>query len=100
MEMIALMFNDATAFNQDISGWDISRVGTQHQSNAQVFMTGATAFSTTNYDLLLNAWSLQSVLTLNPIHFESQYTIATSQAARDILTNAPNNWVINDGGGI
>ena len=29
-----------------------------------------------------------------------QYTIATSQASRDILTGAPNSWTITDGGGI
>ena len=88
-------FSTATSFNQDVSSWDVS-AGLEFSS----MFNNATSFSTTNYDLLLNAWSL---LTLSPnetIHFASTYTIATSQAARDILTGAPNNWSITDGGGI
>ena len=90
------MLNNAQVFNQDISGWNIISVTT-----GAGFLQNANAFSTANYDLLLNAWSLLAVqpnvvLDVN----NTQYTIVTSQAARDILTNAPNNWTITDSGGI
>ena len=46
------MFKDATAFNQDISRWDVSNV-----TNLTGFLSGATAFSTENLDKLLAGWS-------------------------------------------
>ncbi len=91
------MFNGASNFDQDLSMWNISSL--LEADN----MLDATSFSTTNYDLLLNSWAgqapnIQSGVTLGV--GTTQYTIATSQTARDILTNAPYNWIINDGGGI
>ncbi len=91
------MFNGASNFDQDLSTWDISSL--LDASN----MLDGTSFSTTNYDLLLNSWAgqapnIQSGVTLGV--GTTQYTIATSQTARDTLTNAPYNWIINDGGGI
>ena len=90
------MFRSCSVFNSDISAWDVSSV-TIMTSMLQY----ANAFSTANYDLLLNAWSL---LTLQPnVHFhagDATYTIETSQAAKDILTGSPNLWTITDGGGI
>lgn len=90
------MFNGATNFNADISGWNISSL-----LQADSMLT-ATAFSTTNYDLLLNAWAAQAPNIQTGVTFDldAPYTIAVSQAARDVLTNAPYNWNINDGGGI
>jgi surface protein len=88
------MFAGASSFNQDISGWNISSLTTAWNFLEQ------TAFSTANYDLLLNAWSTQSVQPNVNIEFDASYTISTSQAARDVLTGAPNNWNIVDGGGI
>ena len=90
------MFNGATNFNADISSWDISEL-----READNMLTG-TAFSRTNYDALLVAWaaqapSIQSGVTLD---VDAQYTIATSQTARNTLTGAPYNWNITDGGGI
>jgi len=89
------MFSSCSNFNQDISGWDIT--GTTTLDN---ILFGANSFSTANYDLLLNAWSLLTVVASQAMTFTPSYTIATSQAARDILTTAPNNWSITDGGGI
>ena len=85
----------ASIFNRDLSGWQIQNV------TAMLNMLNGTSFSTANYDLLLNAWSLLSV---KPnVGFganNTSYTIATSQAARDILTGGANLWTITDNGGI
>jgi len=89
------MFALAYAFNRDISSFDISSI--IYIDNFMYQKTSAN-YSSANYDALLNAWSL---LTLTPdlaINFGTiQYTV-TGQTGRDILTSAPNNWVITDGG--
>jgi len=113
------MFQEADAFNSDISGWDVSKVTTMENMFAvasifnqdisawnvasatnMYFMLSSSAFSTANYDLLLNAWSSLAVQSGAFFSTDAQYTIATSQAARDILTDPPNSWTIGDGGGI
>ena len=89
------MFASATAFNQPLNSWDVSSV--QAMGN---FMFGK---STANYssaylDAIYNSWSL---LTLQPTVVADfgtiQYTVAGS-AGRAILTSAPNNWNVTDGG--
>jgi surface protein len=49
------MFRGASAFNQDISAWDVSQV-----SNFKKFMTGKTFsdYSAANLDAIYNTWSL------------------------------------------
>jgi surface protein len=89
------MFYTCYSFNQDISDWDISNV-----SNFTNFMGGLTD---TNYDAayldnIYNKWSLLSVVSGLTIDFGTIKYTAAGQAGRDILTGAPNNWVINDGG--
>ncbi len=86
------MFYGATVFNQRLDTWNISNV-----TNMTDMLVG-TAFTEAKYTRLLNSWSLLSVQP--DVYFETdvQYCGATAQAARDILTNAPNNWVITDGG--
>jgi surface protein len=89
------MFDSATSFNQDIGSWDISNV-----INFTNFMSGKTDlnYSSANLDSIYNNWSLLSVQPNLTIDFGSiKYTLA-GQAGRDVLTNAPNNWTINDGG--
>jgi len=90
------MFLDCSAFNSDISAWDVSSV-----TDMTDMLNGANAFSTANYNLLLNAWSS---LTLKPnVSFhagDATYTTTTSQSAHDILTSPPNRWTITDGGGV
>ena len=113
-------FSLNTSFNQNISGWNVSNVIDMRQVfsgttsfdqnlgvwNISSMLNGTDMFSgvtlsTVNYDALLQGWAAQVV---NPgVVFDggnSTYTIATTQASRDTLTNAPNNWVITDGGGI
>ncbi|HOQ78929.1 MAG TPA: BspA family leucine-rich repeat surface protein [Candidatus Absconditabacterales bacterium] len=85
------MFSVARSFNQDISNWNVASVGVfdgfLSESNMQYY----------NYDKLLNAWSGQTVkpnLTLDAVGVY----YCNAQPARDVLTNAPNNWTINDAG--
>jgi len=85
------MFGNADAFNQDISAWDISSVRTMDS------MYYSAALSTEHYDALLNSWSQQVIQ--NEVKFHAGYTrySSSSQAARNILTNAYG-WDITDGG--
>lgn len=89
------MYSFAFNFNEDLSTWDVSNM------SAASDFCNASGLSTANLDLIYNAWAL---LTLQPnvaISFGSTtYTSATSGAARAILTGAPNNWTIIDGGGV
>lgn len=89
------MLNNAEAFNQDISAWNVSSATTM-----QNMLANSIAFSVANYDLLLNAWSLLTLNSAVPLAVNQNYTTASSQAAHDVLTGAPNNWVINDLGGV
>ena len=88
------MFRSNAVFNQDISHLNHSAVITFVN-----MLLGATAFSTANYDLLLNAWANPSAPFSRSFTCSSTYTIATSQVARDYLdfTRA---WTITDLGGI
>jgi len=93
---MSLMFYAATAFNQNIGGWNVKNV-----NNFTGFMSGKTFtdYSTTNLDAIYNGWSsLPSVQPNVNIFFNDiKYTL-TGQSGKNILTGAPNNWVITDGG--
>ncbi len=85
-------FTGATAFNQDLSSWDIADV-----TDLSLFLSG-TAFSTTNYDLLLVAWEGQSVQNNVTAHFGSaNYNTGAPATARADLV-ADHTWSITDGG--
>jgi surface protein len=90
------MFLNATAFNQDIGAWNIGNV-----TNFTGFMAGKTAanFSPSNLNSIYNGWSaLPSVQPNVSINFGNILYTSASQAGKDILDNAPNNWAIVDGG--
>jgi hypothetical protein len=90
------MFQSATAFNQNIGSWDVAKA-----SNITNFMAGKTpsTFSASNLDAIYNGWSQLTFVNtgLTTTFGTAKYT-AAGQAGRDILTGAPNNWSITDGG--
>ncbi|MEQ8552368.1 MAG: BspA family leucine-rich repeat surface protein, partial [Cyclobacteriaceae bacterium] len=93
VEIMQGAFYNATSFNQDLQTWDVSNA----TNLANMF--NLSGLSTSNYDNILIGWaglpSLQSGVNFGASGIK--YT-AASQASRDVLTSAPNNWVISDGG--
>ena len=89
------MFSGAAAFNQNIGVWNISNV-----TNFGGFMATKTplTLSTTNLNGIYNGWASVSVKPNINISFGSAKRTAASTAARLVLTSAPNNWSIADGG--
>ncbi|WP_166922436.1 BspA family leucine-rich repeat surface protein [Flavobacterium poyangense] len=89
------MFRFATSFNQNISAWNITNV-----TDFTDFMADKSAsnFSASNLDALYNSWSVQPVKPRVTISFGTIKYTSASAAARAILTGAPNNWQITDGG--
>ena len=90
------MFQNAAAFDQDLGSWNIGLL-----TNASAMFTGS-GLTTANYDALLVGWAaqapnIQSGVTLSSV--PCNYTIATAQAARDVLTGTYG-WTIIDQGGI
>lgn len=89
------MFKNATAFNQNIGSWNISNV-----TSFINFMSGKTDldYSSANLDSIYNNWSLLSVQPNLTADFGTIKYTAGASAGRLVLTSAPNNWIINDGG--
>jgi len=63
-------------------------------------MTGKTSadFSASNLDAIYNGWSLLTLASGVTINFGTIKYTAGGSAGRAILTGAPNNWTIIDGG--
>jgi hypothetical protein len=55
-------------------------------------------YSTTNLNAIYNGWSTRPVTPNLSINFGTIKYTAAGQAGRNILTGAPNNWTITDGG--
>lgn len=87
-------------FNQDVSNWSIASL-----TNASGMFTFNYAWSTTNYDLLLDSttgWASQATIqtgvTLDA--YNTQYTLGgNAEAGRNVLTGTYG-WTIADGGGV
>lgn len=89
------MLQNANAFNQDISNWNITSV-----TIFTNFMTSKTNlnYSASNLDLIYQKWSLLAVKPNLTINFGTIKYTAAGSAGRLVLTSAPNNWTITDGG--
>lgn len=89
------MFRIANAFNQNIGGWNVANV-----TNFTNFMGNKTNlnYSASNLDAIYNGWSQLSVKPNLSISFGTIKYTSAGQAGKNILTGAPNNWVIVDGG--
>ena len=97
---ISSMFNGLfdlyPVFDQDLSTWIVTGI-----TSASNFMSSAPGLSTANYDRTLSGWAQQSgdLQSGVNIHFgSSQYSVATGQQYRDILTGV--GWTITDGGSV
>jgi hypothetical protein len=97
------MFSNQKAFNQLIDNWNVSLVTAFNQVTPFYgFMQGKTFedYSSDNYDALLIGWSSRPVQANRSINFGTIKYSSAGVAARAILTSAPNNWTIVDGGEI
>jgi surface protein len=95
------MFSNQKAFNQLIDNWNVSLVTAFNQVTPFYgFMQGKTFedYSSDNYDALLIGWSSRPVQANRSINFGTIKYSSAGVAARAILTSAPNNWTITDGG--
>lgn len=88
------MFQFCTNFNQDISGFNITSL------TSALSMLSDTAFSQTNYDLLLPAWDAYGTSNV-PFHAgTAQYAAAPSAPATAHANMLGRGWTITDGGPI
>ena len=84
------MFTSATAFNQDLSNWDIGAV-----TNMTNMFTGVT-LSTANYDSILDSWSKQAVQSNVTFDGGNSKYCDLGEAGKAILEGK--GWTITDGG--
>jgi surface protein len=89
------VLRSTVAFNQPIGNWNVSNVTTI--SNFMFDRTNLN-YSAANYDTLLIGWASRPVKPNLSINFGTIKYTAAASAARAILTSAPNNWTIVDGG--
>jgi surface protein len=95
------LFVNQKIFNQPINNWNVSLVTVFDGTGVpNGFMGGKTFndYSTTNYDALLIGWASRPVLANKAINFGTIKYTSAAVAARAVLTSAPNNWTIVDGG--
>ena len=84
------MLSEASNFNQSLAGFNISNVT---NITDILYYTG---LSNMNYDLTLEGWSGQSVI--SGLSMSANPAKYCNVEDRNILTSAPNNWTISDGG--
>ena len=84
------MFSEASNFNQSLAGFSISNAT---NITDILYYTG---LSNMNYDLTLEGWSGQNVI--SGLSMSANPAKYCNVEARNILTSAPNDWTISDGG--
>lgn len=92
------MFFSNSAFNQNIGTWNVSNV-----TNFINFMSGKKSanYSAANLDAIYSdtiGWASRPVKPNIIINFNTIKYTAAGSVGKAILTGAPNNWVITDGG--
>lgn len=94
---MSYMLYNCDSFDQSLAAWNI-----ENATNLTKFMQNATGLSASNYNLTLVSWAHQNVNSGLEVDFGgSQYSAGGAAAAsRNILTSAPNNWIISDGGSV
>ena len=117
------MFVGCTSFNANLSAWDVSSLTLADNTfdgcaaftgagvsswniinvTSMLDMLSSSGLTTANYDAILIAWAAlagASPTIQSGVSFDApptQYTSAAT-ASRAVLTGAPNNWSITDGG--
>lgn len=92
LENINSMLGDCTSLvNANIDVFDVSGV-----TDAGFICFGSDLWADSDYDDTLISWAAQSVVSALTVNFGNAKYTAT--ASRNTLTNAPNNWIIVDGG--
>lgn len=89
------MFYDAINFDQNIGSWNVSNV-----INFANFMSTKTptTFGAVNLNAIYNGWSTRVLKANLEIDFGSSKYTSGSAPGKAIITSAPNNWVVRDGG--
>jgi surface protein len=98
---MSTMLLNTTNFNQNLGSWNVSLVTLFNSATVptNTFADGI-GLSTANYDALLIGWSSRPVRPNLAINFGTIKYSSAGVSARAILTSAPNNWTIVDGGEI
>ena len=86
------VFRNNLGFNQSVGNWNVSNVTafTQFLENSGI--------SVENYSNTLIGWASRPVIPNRSINNAPLKYNSSAIAARAILTSAPNNWTISDGG--
>jgi len=96
------MFSGCAALTTlNLSGWNVENVlpYDYNKPNTMYRMFEGCQLSTASYDAALIAWSSQNVQSGVRLDAPlSKYSVGAATTARGVLTSAPNNWIINDGG--
>jgi hypothetical protein len=90
VEDMQYMFYKNYNWNHDISGYNITNVTSANG------MLQDTAFSTTNYDLLLPAWDADGTSGVNFHAGTAEYSAGAPATARGLMVGR--SWTITDGG--
>ncbi len=86
------MFARATNFEQNLGQWNVKKL----RSAESMFHT--VTLDTANYDALLTGWAAQSPLLESGVVFDAGNSKYCAVDAKAVLTGAPNNWSVTDGG--